>query len=477
MSLEVKVPAAGESITSANVARWHKKEGESVRKGEVLVTLETDKVSSELEAAADGTLHIIVGEGEEVAIGTVIASIEEGAASAAPAAAAASSAPAPAASAPAAASGQVLDVKVPAAGESITSANVARWHKSDGSAVNKGDVLVTLETDKVSSELEADAAGTLKIVVAEGNEVSIGTVIAQITVGAGAPAAAPAPAATPAPAAAPAAAPVPAPAPAAAPAEAPKPKPDLSALSAPAPREATAADVSNGRTTRKKMSMLRRKIATHLVNAQQTAAILTTFNEADMSAVMDLRKAVQEDFLKKHGVKLGFMSFFVKAVVQALKDVPQVNGMIDGQDIVQNHFYDIGVAIGTEKGLIVPVIRDADKKSFAQIEQDIIDYAKKAKDGKIGIEDLQGGVYTISNGGTYGSLLSTPILNPPQSGILGMHTIQQRPVAVNGQVVIRPMMYLAMSYDHRLVDGKEAVTFLIRIKDCIENPTRLMLEM
>jgi 2-oxoglutarate dehydrogenase E2 component (dihydrolipoamide succinyltransferase) len=489
MSLEVKVPAAGESITSANVARWHKQNGDSVRKGEVLVTLETDKVSSELEAAADGVLKIVVGEGEEVAIGTVIATLEEGAAGAsAPAAAASAPAGAPAPSAPAAASPpplpastpQVIDVKVPAAGESITSANVARWHKGDGSAISKGDVLVTLETDKVSSELEADASGMLKIIVPEGNEVSIGTLIAQIIVGntASAPASvAPAPAA-PAPAT-PVAAPAPTPAPAEA-AEAPKPR-TFELPAAPAPQSAIAnpqsAVSSDGRVTRKKMSMLRRKIATHLVNAQQTAAILTTFNEADMSAVMDLRKAVQEDFLKKHGVKLGFMSFFVKAVVQALKDVPQVNGMIDGQDIVQNHFYDIGVAIGTEKGLIVPVIRDADKKSFAQIEQDIIDYAKKAKDGKIAIEDLQGGVFTISNGGTYGSLLSTPILNPPQSGILGMHTIQQRPVALNGQVVIRPMMYLALSYDHRLVDGKEAVTFLIRIKDCIENPTRLMLEM
>ncbi|MCW1915796.1 dihydrolipoyllysine-residue succinyltransferase [Luteolibacter sp. GHJ8] len=478
MSLEVKVPAAGESITSANVARWHKQNGESVRKGDVLVTLETDKVSSELEAAADGVLKIVVGEGEEVAIGTVIALLEDGAATggspvAAPAAGAPSpSAPAAASPPPLPASGaQVIDVKVPAAGESITSANVARWHKGDGAAVSKGEALVTLETDKVSSELEADASGTLKILVAEGNEVGIGTLIAQIIVGN--TTAAPEPAA-PAPAAP---APVPA---AAAPApvtETPKPRTfELPAAPAPAPAVA-AAPVSDGRVTRKKMSMLRRKIATHLVNAQQTAAILTTFNEADMTAVMELRKAVQEDFLKKHGVKLGFMSFFVKAVVQALKDVPQVNGMIDGQDIVQNHFYDIGVAIGTEKGLIVPVIRDADKKSFAQIEQDIIDYAKKAKEGKIGIEDLQGGVYTISNGGTYGSLLSTPILNPPQSGILGMHTIQQRPVALNGQVVIRPMMYLAMSYDHRLVDGKEAVTFLIRIKDCIENPTRLMLEM
>ena len=223
--------------------------------------------------------------------------------------------------------------------------------------------------------------------------------------------------------------------------------------------------------------MLRRKIATHLVNAQQTAAILTTFNEVDMSAVMDMRKAVQDEFVKKHGVKLGFMSFFVKAVTQALKDVPSINGRIDGNDIIENHYYDIGVAIGTEKGLFVPVLRDTDTKSFAQIEKDILDYATKAKDGKITIDDLQGGVFSISNGGTYGSLLSTPILNPPQSGILGMHTIQQRPVAVNGQVVIRPMMYLALSYDHRLVDGKEAVTFLIRIKDCLESPTRLLLEM
>ena len=470
MSLEVKVPAAGESITSANVARWHKPEGSSVRKGEVLVTLETDKVSTELEAPADGTLHIVVKEGEEVAIGTVIALLDESAAEV-PAAPAPAAAPA-AASAP---SGQIIDVKVPAAGESITSANVARWHKGDGAVVNKGEVLVTLETDKVSSELEAEASGTLKILVSEGNEVGIGTLIARITVGAGAPAAAsPAPATAAVPKAPAPAAAAPAPAPAV---DAPKPR-SFELPSAPStPAAPATAPVSDGRSTRRKMSMLRRKIATHLVNAQQTAAILTTFNEADMSAVMDLRKAVQEDFLKKHGVKLGFMSFFVKAVVQALKDVPQVNGMIDGQDIVENHFYDIGVAIGTEKGLIVPVIRDADKKSFAQIEQDILDYAKKAKEGKIAIEDLQGGVFTISNGGTYGSLLSTPILNPPQSGILGMHTIQQRPVAVNNQVVIRPMMYLALSYDHRLVDGKEAVTFLIRIKDCIENPTRLMLEM
>ncbi len=223
--------------------------------------------------------------------------------------------------------------------------------------------------------------------------------------------------------------------------------------------------------------MLRRKIANHLVNAQQTAAILTTFNEVDMTAVMSLRKSVQDDFLKKYQVKLGFMSFFIKAVVQALKDVPQINAMVDGTDIIENHFYDIGVAIGTEKGLIVPVLKDCDQKNFARIEQDILDFAAKAREGKIAMEDLQGGVFTISNGGVYGSLLSTPILNPPQSGILGMHTIQQRPVAIDGKVEIRPMMYLALSYDHRIVDGKEAVTFLIRIKECLENPTRMLLEM
>jgi 2-oxoglutarate dehydrogenase E2 component (dihydrolipoamide succinyltransferase) len=369
-----------------------------------------------------------------------------------------------------------LDVKVPAAGESITSANVARWHKKNGDAVKKGDILVTLETDKVSNELEAPAAGRLKIITPEGEEVSIGAVIATIDTSVASAASAPVPVQPAAPASV--TAPVtqtpvstPAPAPVAAPA-----KPDFTAPVAPVERPSTEA-VSDGRTTRKKMSMLRRKIATHLVNAQQTAAILTTFNEVDMTAVMDLRKAVQDEFMKKHGVKLGFMSFFVKAVAQALKDVPSVNGRIDGTDIIENHFYDIGVAIGTDKGLMVPVLRDTDKKSFAQIEKDILDYAKKAKDGKITIDDLNGGVFTISNGGTYGSLLSTPILNPPQSGILGMHTIQQRPVALNGQVVIRPMMYLALSYDHRLVDGKEAVTFLIRIKDCLESPARLLLEM
>ncbi len=465
MSLDVKVPAAGESITSANVAKWHKKNGESVTKGEILVTLETDKVSNELEAASDGVLEILIGEGEEVTIGTVIARISGESAAAA-------AAPVPVLTPVAVESGGIVELRVPSAGESITSANVAKWRKNDGEQVVKGEVLVTLETDKVSNELEAEASGRLKIITPEGEEVSIGTVIATIdtsVTGNAAPAAlmpTPAVVSTPVP-------PVAAPS-IAQPASA-SVKPDFSVPASPVERVSAVA-ISDGRTTRKKMSMLRRKIATHLVNAQQTAAILTTFNEVDMSAVMDLRKDVQEGFMKKHGVKLGFMSFFVKAVTQALKDVPSVNGRIDGSDIIENHFYDIGVAIGTDKGLMVPVLRDTDQKSFAQIEKDILDYAKKAKDGKITLDDLTGGVFSISNGGTYGSLLSTPILNPPQSGILGMHTIQQRPVALNGQVVIRPMMYLALSYDHRLVDGKEAVTFLIRIKDCLENPARLLLE-
>jgi 2-oxoglutarate dehydrogenase E2 component (dihydrolipoamide succinyltransferase) len=459
MSLDVKVPAAGESITSANVARWHKKHGDFVKAGETLVTLETDKVSNELEAPCDGVLEILVVEGEEVSIGTLIARI-----SGEVAAAAAALPPPPVAEPAPVASGATIELKVPAAGESITSANVAKWQKKDGDIVTVGEVLVTLETDKVSNELEATASGLLRILTPEGDEVAIGSVIATINTGITTNASVQEAPATPSPKAA------------SAPATSAITKPAFTAPAAPAERVVTT-EVTEGRTTRKKMSMLRRKIATHLVNAQQTAAILTTFNEVDMTAVMDLRKNVQEDFMKKHGVKLGFMSFFVKATAQALKDIPAVNARIEGGDIIENHFFDIGVAIGTDKGLIVPVLRDVDKKSFAQIEKDILDYANKSKDGQISLDDLSGGCFTISNGGTYGSLLSTPILNTPQSGILGMHTIQQRPVALNGQVVIRPMMYLALSYDHRLVDGKEAVTFLIRIKDCLENPTRLLLDM
>jgi 2-oxoglutarate dehydrogenase E2 component (dihydrolipoamide succinyltransferase) len=379
-----------------------------------------------------------------------------------------------------------LEIKIPSVGESITSGLLSTWHKNDGEAVAAGESLLTLETDKVSTEIQAEKAGTLHIGVAAGTEVKIGDVVGTIEEGA-----APAPAKKSekaekkaAKADAPAAASAPAPEPAKAPAPEPvKPAPAPAAEKAPAASEPpsaaenTPAPSKDGRLTRKRLSPLRKKIAQQLVMAQHTAAILTTFNEADMSAVMKLRSAMQESFTKEHGIKLGFMSFFIKATVSALKAVPAVNARMDGDEHVQNHFFDIGVAVGTERGLMVPVIRDADRKTFPEIERELADYAVKAREGKIKIEDLQGGVFTISNGGIYGSLLSTPILNPPQSGILGMHKIQERPIAEKGQVVIRPMMYLALSYDHRVIDGKEAVTFLVRVKDCIEQPARLLLEL
>jgi 2-oxoglutarate dehydrogenase E2 component (dihydrolipoamide succinyltransferase) len=358
-----------------------------------------------------------------------------------------------------------VEVKVPTVGESITSGILSVWHKKDGESVNAGDILFTLETDKVSSEVNAPESGILRTQAAEGDEVKIDQVVAVIEPGSAAiPAEKAAEPAKPEPAAPAEEAPAPPP-----PAPAPQKKEEV-----PAPKPKIAAP-DDPRTTRKKLTPLRRKIAAQLVMAQHTAAILTTFNECDMSGVMALRKEMQEEFTKRHGVKLGFMSFFIKSVVDALKAVPSINSRMDGDDLIQNHHYDIGVAVGTERGLIVPVLRDCDQKSFADIEGGLVGYAVKAREGKIGLEDLQGGVFTISNGGVYGSLLSTPILNPPQSGILGMHKIQERPIAEKGQIVIRPMMYLALSYDHRVVDGKEAVTFLIRVKDCVENPARLLL--
>jgi 2-oxoglutarate dehydrogenase E2 component (dihydrolipoamide succinyltransferase) len=351
------------------------------------------------------------------------------------------------------------EIKVPAVGESISSGIISLWHRQDGEYVRTGDLLFTLDTDKVSTEVAAQAAGVVRIKAPADTEVKIGEVVGLIEE-------APEPAA-------PVAAPTPvAPAPVAASSPAPVVPVTSTAVAPAAPVEL---EPQERRVTRKKLSPLRKKISTQLVAAQRNAAILTTFNECDMSAVMKLRADVQETFQAKYGIKLGFMSFFIKAVVDALKSEPQINSRLDGDELVRNHFYDIGVAVGTERGLIVPVIRDADRKTFPELEQDLAFYAKKARDGAITIEDLQGGVFTISNGGVYGSLLSTPILNPPQSGILGMHKIQDRPIALDGQVVIRPMMYLALSYDHRVVDGKEAVTFLVRVKEAIENPVRLFL--
>jgi len=400
-----------------------------------------------------------------------------------------------------------VEIKVPALGESVTEATVAKWFKREGDAVAVDEALCELETDKVTVEVNATAAGAIgKIIAAEGETVQVGAVLCVIEAGA---------AASAKPAAAPAAKPAPAPA-----APAPSAPANLAA-SGPAARKLVAesgvdpsgiaatgkdgritkADVLNvlaappapapaaakpaapsgprakaDREERVRMTRLRKTIAARLKDAQNTAAMLTTFNEVDMTAVMALRERLKDDFEKKHGVKLGFMSFFVKACIAALKELPAVNAEIDGDDLVYKNYYDIGVAVGTPQGLVVPVVRDADMLGFAAVEKTIGDLGRRARDGKLGIADLTGGTFTISTGGVYGSLMSTPILNPPQSGILGMHKIQQRPMVVGGEIKVRPMMYLALSYDHRVIDGREAVTFLVRVKECIEDPERLLLE-
>jgi len=406
------------------------------------------------------------------------------------------------------------EVKIPTMGESISSGILAAWHVKDGDYVEKDQAIYELETDKITSEANAEVAGIISLKVEVDDEVDIGQVVATIDESAAAPAAgnaAPETATAPAPAAAQPAVAAAAPvasgthhplSPAARKAaeetgvntgaiagsgkDGRVTKSDiLTAAAAPAPAATpaptapaapkVAAPVDNGtRETRKKMSPLRRKIAERLVTATQECALLTTFNEVDMSSVMKLRKQHQEKFVERHGIKLGFMSFFTKAVTHALQAVPAVNARIEGNEIVTQHFYDIGVAVGTDKGLMVPTIRDCDQKGFAEIEHDILGYAKAARDGKIQMSDLEGGVFTISNGGIYGSMLSTPIINYPQPAILGLHNITERAVVVKGEIVIRPMMYLALSYDHRLIDGKEAVTFLNKIKEAIEDPSRLL---
>jgi len=417
-----------------------------------------------------------------------------------------------------------VEIKVPALGESVTEATVARWLKKPGEPVALDEPLVELETDKVTLEVNATAAGVLESVAAEeGANVEVGALLGSIGEGAGAPAAKPA-AKAEAPAAKPAAAPAAAPAPAKsnggdAPIAMPSAakiiaennldagaiagsgkggrilKEDAQAAAAGGARPAAAPASGSvievpaftrpesgprpqkDREERVRMTKLRKTIATRLKQAQNNAAMLTTFNEVDMSALMALRNQYKDSFEKKHGVKLGFMSFFVKACIVALKELPAVNAEIDGDDLVYKNYYDIGVAVGTPTGLVVPVVRDADALSFAEVEKTIGELGRKARDGKLSMAELTGGTFTISNGGVYGSLMSTPILNPPQSGILGMHKIQERPVAVGGKVEIRPMMYLALSYDHRIIDGREAVTFLVRVKECLEDPQRILLDM
>ena len=503
---DILVPVLGESVTEATVAKWTKKNGDAVKKDEVLVELETDKVSLEVASPSDGTLQILVGEGETVTPGTKLGTVGGAGAAAAPAAPAAAAAPAAKAAAPAPLGGAaLLDVKTPVRGESVSEGTISTWRKKKGDAVKKDEVLVEIETDKVAVEVASPADGTLAdILAADGATVTPGQVIAKIsTDGSVAASSAPAAAAAPAPVAA------------AAPADTGKPlspavqrivsetgldpnkvdgtgkdgritKGDaLAALSSPAPTPVAVAPVPSApaaprpvgaREDRVKMTRLRQTIARRLKESQNTAAQLTTFNEVDMTAIMTMRNVYKDVFEKRHGVKLGFMSFFAKAVVAALKDIPAVNAEIEGTDIIYKNHYDLGIAVGTDKGLVVPVLRDVDSLSLAGIEKGIAALGKQARDGTLSIDQLQGGTFTITNGGIYGSLMSTPILNMPQVGILGMHSIKERPMAVNGQVVIRPMMYLALSYDHRIVDGKEAVTFLVRVKEGLEDPQRFVLD-
>jgi 2-oxoglutarate dehydrogenase E2 component (dihydrolipoamide succinyltransferase) len=398
-----------------------------------------------------------------------------------------------------------VEIKVPTLGESVTEATVAKWFKNVGDAVAADEPLVELETDKVTVEVPAPTSGTIGAISAkQGDTVAVGAILGSLTEGP-APAKGAKPAAAPAKPAAPAAKPAAAPVAAVAakdpgpavrkiaaetginlagvPATGKDGRPTKGDVLAAAARPASAPAAPHAprdlgpREERVKITRLRKRIAERLKQAQNTAAMLTTFNEADMSAVMALRKQYNDAFEKKHGVKLGFMSFFVKACIQALKELPAVNAEIDGDDIIYKNHYDISVAVSTPQGLVVPVVRDADQKGLADIEKTIADLGKRARDGKLAIEEMTGGTFTITNGGIFGSLNSTPILNPPQSGILGMHKIQPRPVAVGDKIEIRPMMYLALSYDHRIVDGREAVTFLVRVKDCIEDPTRLILDM
>jgi 2-oxoglutarate dehydrogenase E2 component (dihydrolipoamide succinyltransferase) len=421
MAIEIRVPTLGESITEATVGKWFKKAGDPVQADEPLVELETDKVTLEVNAPSAGVLSEIAAEtGQTVAIGALLGQVSPGAGAAAAPAAAAKSAPAPA--------------------------------TQPGAAAKAAPAATTMPPAPAAAKIAAEDKIDLASIAGSGRrgQVLKGDVLAAVSA-----AQAPAPVIALAPLQAPTPAPAPAP--------------------APAPRTTTPDD--GAREERVRMTKLRQTIARRLKDAQNTAAMLTTFNEVDMSEVMALRARYKDAFEKKHAAKLGFMGFFVKACVQALKEIPAVNAEIDGADLVYKNYYHIGIAVGTDKGLIVPVVRDADRLSIADVEKAIGALGKRARDSQLTLDELQGGTFTITNGGIYGSLMSTPILNAPQSGILGMHKIQDRPVAVGGKVEIRPMMYLALSYDHRIVDGREAVTFLVRVKEALEDPARLVLDL
>ena len=520
MSVEIKVPAVGESITEVTIGQWFKQDGDHVEMDEVICELESDKATFELTAEAAGVLKTNAKEGDTLEIGAVICTIDpngvSGGASSSNAADTGSQkntdTPQPSKAAP---SGEVKDMIVPTVGESITEVTLATWLKEDGDFVKLDDIIAEVDSDKATFELPAEATGILRHVAKEGDSIEIGGLICRIEVteGGNAPAAsgesqsAQGSASTPAGSketyatghASPAAAKI----------LAEKgidpstvkgtgkdgritkedaenakkvEKPAVQQSSQPAakteaqPQEAEAPKAAGSRESRReKMSSLRRTISRRLVSVKNETAMLTTFNEVNMQPIMDLRKKYKDAFKEKHSTNLGFMSFFTKAACMALQEWPAVNAQLDGNEIVYNDFCDISIAVSSPKGLVVPVIRNAESLSFDQIEKEVVRLATKARDGKLTIEEMTGGTFTLTNGGIFGSMMSTPIINAPQSAILGMHNIVERPVAENGQVVIRPMMYLALSYDHRIIDGRESVSFLVRIKQLLEDPARLLL--
>ncbi len=435
-AVPITVPSVGESITEGIVSRWLKADGSLVKAGEPLIELETDKATNTVPAPGSGVLKIGVAEGQTVAIGATVGTIDP---SGTPAAATATAAAAPPPANPSPATSQ------PNGQGGRTS------EPAPAPADGASDRSLSPSVRRLVAEQGVDLARVAP--TGPGGRVTKADVLTYLN-----------------------APPAPSPATATTTAAAPATPAPAVATPAPAPSVPAIAGSAGPRETRQRMSGLRQRIAQRLVEAQQTAAILTTFNEVDMSRVMELRAQYKETFQKAHGTALGFMSFFAKASIAALKAFPAVNGRIEGNEIIYQNFYDIGVAVSTEKGLMVPVIRDVDRLSFAAVEKAVAGFAVKAREGTISVDDLRGGTFTITNGGIFGSLLSTPILNPPQSAILGMHTIKKRPVVVDDQIAIRPMMYLALSYDHRLIDGREAVSFLVRVKDCIENPERMMFE-
>ncbi|WP_420935973.1 2-oxoglutarate dehydrogenase complex dihydrolipoyllysine-residue succinyltransferase [Alteromonas sp. A081] len=504
MTIEIKVPVLPESVADASIATWHVKAGDAVKRDQNLVDIETDKVVLEVVAPADGTMGEILNEEGATVLGEqVIAKLEEGGA-AAPAKSESSdsekeSKPAKADKSDSASSGKTSDVRVPVLPESVADATIATWHVAVGEAVSRDQNLVDIETDKVVLEVVAPADGSLSEIIAEeGATVTAEEVIAKFVEGASGGAAASATSED---------------------SDASDDSSDAlspsvrrllaekgvdassvkgtgkngritkedvekhlkggnkAPSSAPASSEA-APDLPVGNRTEKRVPMtrLRKTIANRLLEAKNSTAMLTTFNEVNMKPIMELRKQYQESFEKRHGIRLGFMSFYVKAVTEALKRFPEVNASIDGDDIVYHNYFDISIAVSTPRGLVTPILKDTDTLGMAGVEKGIKELALKGRDGKLAMADLQGGNFTITNGGVFGSLMSTPIINPPQSAILGMHKIQDRPMAVNGKVEILPMMYLALSYDHRIVDGKESVGFLVTVKEMLEDPTRLLLD-